>query len=186
MCIVPNRANTLAGVPFASRIRIGKSGLCCFRTGYVEVMNCLQQIQTQVRAMTNMTRVSDVPRPSGRRTTLAAENTNFPDCWRQRLCERRGHDDEERRGRGRRGQPAAAAARREGGITCGRTLMRQIRTNLVAPCFERRPRGLQPTDAMEGDHHRQDEWAQERKNRLPSFTEVLSRRTRPPVDLFMF
>lgn len=36
------------------------------------------------------------------------------------------------------------------------------------------------------DDPRQDEWAQERKNRLPSFTEVLSRRTRPPVDLFMF
>ena len=25
-----------------------------------------------------------------------------------------------------------------------------------------------------------------RRNRLPSFTEVLSRKTRPPVDLFMF
>ncbi|OBZ78327.1 Protein rax1 [Grifola frondosa] len=33
---------------------------------------------------------------------------------------------------------------------------------------------------------RQDDWANARKNRLPSFTEVLSRRTRPPVDLFMF
>lgn len=32
----------------------------------------------------------------------------------------------------------------------------------------------------------QDDWATARKNRLPSFTEVLSRRTRPPVDLFMF
>ncbi|KAI0051532.1 hypothetical protein FA95DRAFT_233678 [Auriscalpium vulgare] len=31
-----------------------------------------------------------------------------------------------------------------------------------------------------------DEWAKSRNNRLPSFTEVLSRRTRPPVDLFMF
>ncbi|KAF8489768.1 regulator of G protein signaling [Gautieria morchelliformis] len=32
----------------------------------------------------------------------------------------------------------------------------------------------------------QDDWSQDRLNRLPSFTEVLSRRTRPPVDLFMF
>ncbi|KAI0794922.1 RGS domain-containing protein [Abortiporus biennis] len=37
-----------------------------------------------------------------------------------------------------------------------------------------------------GDDQRQDDWAETRKNRLPSFTEVLSRRTRPPVDLFMF
>ncbi|KAF8527618.1 RGS domain-containing protein [Hysterangium stoloniferum] len=32
----------------------------------------------------------------------------------------------------------------------------------------------------------QDDWSLDRGNRLPSFTEVLSRRTRPPVDLFMF
>ncbi|KAK7436699.1 Bud site selection protein, Revert to axial protein 1 [Stygiomarasmius scandens] len=31
-----------------------------------------------------------------------------------------------------------------------------------------------------------DELPSNRENRLPSFTEVLSRRTRPPVDLFMF
>jgi len=36
-----NRANTRAGVPFASRIMMGKSGLCCFSTGYVDAMNCL-------------------------------------------------------------------------------------------------------------------------------------------------
>ncbi|TCD64972.1 Bud site selection protein, Revert to axial protein 1 [Steccherinum ochraceum] len=36
------------------------------------------------------------------------------------------------------------------------------------------------------DDRRQDDWANSRSNRLPSFTEVLSRRTRPPVDLFMF
>ncbi|CAL1710589.1 unnamed protein product [Somion occarium] len=36
------------------------------------------------------------------------------------------------------------------------------------------------------DDQRQDNWAAERKNRLPTFTEVLARRTRPPVDLFMF
>ncbi|KAJ7319062.1 RGS domain-containing protein [Mycena albidolilacea] len=36
------------------------------------------------------------------------------------------------------------------------------------------------------DQRQQDDWASSRKNRLPSFTEVLSRRTRPPVDLFMF
>lgn len=39
---------------------------------------------------------------------------------------------------------------------------------------------------MEGDQQQQDDWVNSRKNRLPSFTEVLSRRTRPPVDLFMF
>ncbi|TDL20515.1 hypothetical protein BD410DRAFT_790737 [Rickenella mellea] len=39
---------------------------------------------------------------------------------------------------------------------------------------------------MEGEQNPQDEWALSRRNRLPSFTEVLSRRTRPPVDLFMF
>lgn len=36
------------------------------------------------------------------------------------------------------------------------------------------------------DEHQQEDWAGSRINRLPSFTEVLSRRTRPPVDLFMF
>ncbi|KAI0083877.1 RGS domain-containing protein [Irpex rosettiformis] len=39
---------------------------------------------------------------------------------------------------------------------------------------------------MDVDQRLQDESADDRKNRLPSFTEVLSRRTRPPVDLFMF
>ncbi|KAF7978390.1 hypothetical protein HWV62_781 [Athelia sp. TMB] len=39
---------------------------------------------------------------------------------------------------------------------------------------------------MDSDERQQDDWASSRKNRLPSFTEVLSRRTRPPVDLFMF
>jgi hypothetical protein len=29
-------------------------------------------------------------------------------------------------------------------------------------------------------------WASERRNRLPTFREVLARQTRPPVDLFMF
>jgi len=36
------------------------------------------------------------------------------------------------------------------------------------------------------DEKQQDDWADNRSNRLPSFAEVLSRRTRPPVDLFMF
>ncbi|TFY62029.1 hypothetical protein EVJ58_g4122 [Rhodofomes roseus] len=36
------------------------------------------------------------------------------------------------------------------------------------------------------DEHRRDDGVESRRNRLPSFTEVLSRRTRPPVDLFMF
>lgn len=40
--------------------------------------------------------------------------------------------------------------------------------------------------AMDDEKRQQDDWASSRKNRLPSFTEVLSRRTRPPVDLFMF
>lgn len=41
--------------------------------------------------------------------------------------------------------------------------------------------------AMDDEQKRQQEdWLNSRKNRLPSFTEVLSRRTRPPVDLFMF
>ncbi|KAF7369088.1 Protein rax1 [Mycena venus] len=39
---------------------------------------------------------------------------------------------------------------------------------------------------MDDEQRQQDDWANSRKNRLPSFTEVLSRRTRPPVDLFMF
>ncbi|KAE9402560.1 hypothetical protein BT96DRAFT_918085 [Gymnopus androsaceus JB14] len=39
---------------------------------------------------------------------------------------------------------------------------------------------------MDDMQRQQDEWASDRSNRLPSFTEVLSRRTRPPVDLFMF
>ncbi len=39
---------------------------------------------------------------------------------------------------------------------------------------------------MEGEQQQLDEWARSRHTRLPSFAEVLSRRTRPPVDLFMF
>ncbi|KAF8271112.1 RGS domain-containing protein [Lactarius quietus] len=39
---------------------------------------------------------------------------------------------------------------------------------------------------MEDEQQQLDEWARSRHTRLPSFTEVLSRRTRPPVDLFMF
>ncbi|KAI0300484.1 RGS domain-containing protein [Multifurca ochricompacta] len=39
---------------------------------------------------------------------------------------------------------------------------------------------------MEGEQQQLDEWARSRHTRLPSFSEVLSRRTRPPVDLFMF
>lgn len=37
----PNLANTRAGVPDASRISTGKSGLCCLITGYCESMNSL-------------------------------------------------------------------------------------------------------------------------------------------------
>ncbi|KAF8504561.1 hypothetical protein F5888DRAFT_1656652 [Russula emetica] len=40
---------------------------------------------------------------------------------------------------------------------------------------------------MEVDQQQQqDEWARSRHARLPTFVEVLSRKTRPPVDLFMF
>lgn len=39
---------------------------------------------------------------------------------------------------------------------------------------------------MDEDEKQRDEWLNSRKNRLPTFAEVLSRRTRPPVDLFMF
>jgi len=40
---------------------------------------------------------------------------------------------------------------------------------------------------MEDDQQQQqDEWARSRHSRLPNFVEVLSRKTRPPVDLFMF
>lgn len=42
------------------------------------------------------------------------------------------------------------------------------------------------TMSDEKEKRQHDDWASERKHRLPSFTEVLSRRTRPPVDLFMF
>ncbi|KAJ2918083.1 hypothetical protein MD484_g2343, partial [Candolleomyces efflorescens] len=41
-------------------------------------------------------------------------------------------------------------------------------------------------DEEKSHQQQQDDWASSRQNRLPSFTEVLSRRTRPPVDLFMF
>ncbi|KAF9269869.1 hypothetical protein L218DRAFT_993854 [Marasmius fiardii PR-910] len=39
---------------------------------------------------------------------------------------------------------------------------------------------------MDDEQRQNDDWASNRNNRLPSFTEVLSRKTRPPVDLFMF
>ena len=37
----PNRAKARAGVPWASRISMGRSGLCCFIVGYVDRTNCL-------------------------------------------------------------------------------------------------------------------------------------------------
>ncbi|PCH37149.1 hypothetical protein WOLCODRAFT_140740 [Wolfiporia cocos MD-104 SS10] len=40
-------------------------------------------------------------------------------------------------------------------------------------------------NAKEDEGRRRDDGA-DRRNRLPTFTEVLSRKTRPPVDLFMF
>jgi len=43
------------------------------------------------------------------------------------------------------------------------------------------------TGFMEGDQQQQqDEWARSRHARLPTFVEDHSRKTRPPVDLFMF
>jgi len=39
---------------------------------------------------------------------------------------------------------------------------------------------------MEEEQRQQEAWANSRKYRLPTFLEVLSRKTRPPVDLFMF
>ena len=44
----PNLANTLAGVPVASLIRTGKSGLCFFMTGYVDRINCLAEQSQRV------------------------------------------------------------------------------------------------------------------------------------------
>ena len=44
----PNLANTLAGVPVASLIRTGKSGLCFLITGYFETINCLAEQSQQV------------------------------------------------------------------------------------------------------------------------------------------
>jgi hypothetical protein len=49
-----------------------------------------------------------------------------------------------------------------------------------------RPRPRARQGIMEDEQQQLDEWARSRHTRLPSFTEVLSRRTRPPVDLFMF
>jgi len=37
----PNRAKARAGVPEASRMSMGRSGLCCFNVGYVDKTNCL-------------------------------------------------------------------------------------------------------------------------------------------------
>ena len=45
---------------------------------------------------------------------------------------------------------------------------------------------MQAISSMEGDEEQQEDWASSRKNELPSFTEVLLQRTKPPIDLFMF
>lgn len=60
-----------------------------------------------------------------------------------------------------------------------RVVARTQRFSLLPPTFD-------ADAAMDDEQRRQDDWAKDRKNRLPTFTEVLSRRTRPPVDLFMF
>jgi hypothetical protein len=38
----------------------------------------------------------------------------------------------------------------------------------------------------EDQQQQQDEWARSRPARLPSFVDVLYRKTRPPFDLFKF
>lgn len=47
----PNRAKARAGVPWASRMSMGRSGLCCFIVGYVERTNCLWAV---VRKLTGI------------------------------------------------------------------------------------------------------------------------------------
>jgi hypothetical protein len=37
----PNRAKARAGVPWASRLSMGRSGLCCFSESYVDRTNYL-------------------------------------------------------------------------------------------------------------------------------------------------
>ena len=44
-CNIPNRAKTRAGVPDASRIRTGRSELCCLIAGYRERINSLNSYQ---------------------------------------------------------------------------------------------------------------------------------------------
>jgi len=51
MLHAPNLANTLAGVPLASRINTGRSGLCCLIVGYFDTTNCLPIKDTINRAM---------------------------------------------------------------------------------------------------------------------------------------
>lgn len=59
-----------------------------------------------------------------------------------------------------------------------------------SPSAVDRPRPLHPAEPLARrqtmEEKQSDDWTQNRENRLPSFAEVLARRTRPPVDLFMF
>jgi hypothetical protein len=68
-------------------------------------------------------------------------------------------------------------------------LVTSLRNVGVFPCQRPLTAGLAAFPArarMDGDEKQHGDWASGRKNGLPSFAEVLSRRTRPPVDLFMF
>ena len=56
----------------------------------------------------------------------------------------------------------------------------------TSPQAAPRPQNNLSTAMDDDQKQQQEDWLNSRKNRLPSFTEVLSRRTRPPVDLFMF
>lgn len=69
--------------------------------------------------------------------------------------------------------------------TSSSTSLYPVALDTLVPAVSAIP-STQAASSMEGDEKQQDDWASSRKNRLPSFTEVLSRRTRPPVDLFMF
>ena len=93
-------------------------------------------------SVTEMTVVPDVPCSCRSRTRLTAQYANLPNRWRECLRERRRHTCEWRQ-QWRRSRTSTAVAASSGprGVTCQRTLMRQIWTNSVALCFERRPRG---------------------------------------------
>ena len=70
-----NLANTLAGVPLASLIRTGKSGLCFLMTGYFEMINCLTE-QSQ-RVWVTSIEILRWPRSRWLWSCLWTQDTNF-------------------------------------------------------------------------------------------------------------